>query len=333
MELTPALSLSNAQGDEASPEDHYRHRGFFLRPDLGLGYLSLSEPTGTSYGTLQVSGLAGSAGLSLGGAVASNVILAAHLYDAVAVKPGVSFSSGPSGTSSATLTGFGFGPELDFYLMPANVYLGFTVGVTTLSVSVDGASVSASAGPGAKVAIGKEWFVGDTWGLGAAVGISYASNKDTNGQGIGTWVFTVAFSATYNRFRDDRGVDADPDAPSPAQNPADTSSRHPSTAWEEGASPAPSKDLRRCGRAYDAIDDLADAYTEWNKDREPLVDKPARPAFLAVCGDLPPDTQACLLLPYGNTHRPDCAEAFDSLPRRERLRLDGLFLKPAASPP
>jgi hypothetical protein len=35
-----------------------------------------------------------------------------------------------------------------------------------------------------------------------AGGASYASNTDTTGQGIGTWVFSVSFTATYNQFRD-----------------------------------------------------------------------------------------------------------------------------------
>jgi hypothetical protein len=84
----------------------------------------------------------------------------------------------------------------------ANVYLAATRGVTTLSVSVDGQSISANAGPGGKLSLGKEWFAGDSWGLGVAGGASYASNTDTNGQGIGTWVFSVSFTATYNQFRD-----------------------------------------------------------------------------------------------------------------------------------
>jgi hypothetical protein len=189
----------------ASPEDAYHHHGFFIRPDLGLGYLTMSEATGTSAGTEKVSGLAGTAGVAIGGALADNLVLSLHLYDAVAVNPSVSLgSSGSLGTSSATITGFGIGPELDYYFMPANVYLAATVAVTTLSVSVDGQSVSASAGPGGKLSLGKEWFVGNSWGLGVAGGATYASNTDTGGQGIGTWVFALSFTATYNQFRDPR---------------------------------------------------------------------------------------------------------------------------------
>ncbi len=34
----------------------HRHFGFFLRPDLGAGYMVTSEPTGTTSGDLTISG-------------------------------------------------------------------------------------------------------------------------------------------------------------------------------------------------------------------------------------------------------------------------------------
>jgi len=64
-----------------------------------------------------------------------------HVYDAVAVSPSVSLG-GESGTSNATLTTLGLGPELDVYVMPSNVFFSITGAATTASVSVNGTSVS-----------------------------------------------------------------------------------------------------------------------------------------------------------------------------------------------
>ncbi len=45
----------------------HRHFGFFLRPDLGAGYMVTSEPTGTTSGDLTISGPAGVFGFAIGG--------------------------------------------------------------------------------------------------------------------------------------------------------------------------------------------------------------------------------------------------------------------------
>src|SRR5713226_1245709 len=78
----PSPASSTVPEPVAPPVDAtmHRHFGFFLRPDLGVGYMTTSEPTGTSAGDVTISGLAGVFGFAIGGAVAENVILAAHLY-------------------------------------------------------------------------------------------------------------------------------------------------------------------------------------------------------------------------------------------------------------
>lgn len=60
-------------------------------------------------------------------------------------------------------------------------------------------------GFGGRVALGREWFVGDSWGLGTAAGISFASNADTNHATLTTWTFGLSFTATYNTFKEESG--------------------------------------------------------------------------------------------------------------------------------
>jgi hypothetical protein len=96
---------------------------------------------------------------------------------------------------------------------------------------------------------------------------------------------------------------------------------------------SPALNLAVCGRAYDHISALADAWTDWHPDREPLADVPSRQTFLATCGDLPDGAQLCLAMPYAKTHRAECVPVLEALPRRETSRLDALFLRsvPATS--
>jgi len=179
-----------------------RHLGFFLRPDLGLGFMATSEPTGTSAGNLTISGAAGVSGFVIGGAVQENIILGAHLYNGVVANPTVSFSSGQSGTTSNTsLAMYGIGPEFTYYWMPSNIYFSGTVALTRMSMTVNGTSSDSNTGLGTRIALGKEWWVSDHWGLGLASHISLSSNRDggdANAPTLTSWGFAVAFSATYN---------------------------------------------------------------------------------------------------------------------------------------
>jgi hypothetical protein len=177
-----------------------RHFGFFIRPDLGFGYLSSSESTGV--GDVTISGVAGVAGLSIGGAVAENLIFGAHIFDAVTSNPTVSAGGTSASTSNASLTMIGIGPELTYYFMPNNVYLSGTVALTRMTFNSNGNDASTDWGLGSRVTLGKEWWVSNHWGLGLSGHVSYSANNDpaANGSGnlMSSWAFGAAFSATYN---------------------------------------------------------------------------------------------------------------------------------------
>ena len=181
------------------PTSH-RHLGFFLRPDLGIGFMTTSQSTGTASGNMTLSGPAGVFGFVIGGAVAENVILGAHIYDGVVVNPTVSFS-GQSGVTSNTALGlYGIGPEFTYYWMPSNIYVSATLALTRMSLTANGYSGDSSVGLGARLALGKEWWVSDHWGIGLAghVSSSWNGSGDSSGTTLSTWAFAVAFSATYN---------------------------------------------------------------------------------------------------------------------------------------
>ena len=175
---------------------YQRHFGFYIRPDLGFGYLTSNESGVT------ISGLAGLAGVAIGGAIRENSILAVHIIDAVAQNPTVSSGSLSATANDTQITMWGIGPQYTQYFMPANVYLSTTVALTRMHSSNNSGSGDSDWGVGTRIAAGKEWWVSDHWGLGVAGHISFSTNQDPVGGGssntLTTWTFGATFSATYN---------------------------------------------------------------------------------------------------------------------------------------
>jgi hypothetical protein len=187
------------------PRQDVHHRGLFFRPDLGLGYLRMSASQGGS--DASVYGFAGGLGLAIGGAIQPNHILAFHLWDAALANPTFSSngSSATPGNSSASLVAFG--PEYTFY-SETNLYFSVSPALSRLRVESGGLGADSDWGFGLRLALGKEWWVSDNWGLGLAGQLSFSANKDSgNGNTPNgpvavptwyTWGATIAFSATYN---------------------------------------------------------------------------------------------------------------------------------------
>jgi hypothetical protein len=175
-----------------------RHKGFFLRLDAEGGYISSSaSQSGTS---ASIQGGGGGIGISIGGALAENWILFGHIYDAIAINPQISFGSQTASTNNTSAGTVGYGIGVSYYFMPSNLYVSGTLAVTVLSSSSNGQDSSTNPGPGGRIAIGKEWWVSDHWGLGVAGQLSFALNQD-KGSNPPTWSTvapTIAFSATFN---------------------------------------------------------------------------------------------------------------------------------------
>jgi hypothetical protein len=201
--VAPQAQATWAQPPQASSA--HRHRGFFLRPDIGFGYLTAStSDLGTDY---TLSGAAGYLGFAMGGSVADGVILAGHLWAASAASPTVT-ANGQNGSISDTHLGFAaIGPEFDYYVMPANFFLGATVALSRVALQLGGRLTSGGTdyntqvGFAGQLAVGKEWWVSDSWGLGLKGEATITANKDHSSSTSPTWLgfaFTVGFSATYN---------------------------------------------------------------------------------------------------------------------------------------
>lgn len=199
---SPALAQGEpgpAPAPGPSQDTAHRHLGFFLQMDLGGGYLSTSATSGGA--TLKLSGGAGQFSIAIGGAVAENLILGGHLWADAVSSPSVTLNGQAAPTSgSATVGVTGIGFNVTYYFMPLNLYVQATPSITRVSLTQGGVTGNTEAGLGVRLAVGKEWWVSDHWGLGLNGHLALSANKD-QGSAAPTWgtgSVAVAFSATYN---------------------------------------------------------------------------------------------------------------------------------------
>lgn len=182
-----------------------RHRGLFLRPDIGFGYVTAStSDDGSDY---RIYGAATYFGFAIGGSLADGVILAGHLWGMRATNPTVTLNGEAGSMADASLSFAAIGPEFDYYVMPVNLFFSGTLALSRSSVglgtylSSGGISYNTQVGAAAQFAVGKEWWVSDYWGLGVKGELTITSNKATASSTSPTWMgfaFAVGFSATYN---------------------------------------------------------------------------------------------------------------------------------------
>ncbi len=196
---TMATAVLGWAGVARASGARHTHDGLYLNLEGGFGALSSSaSQAGTD---IKLSGPAGIFGVGLGGSLTPNFVIGGRLWGMLVSSPDVEINGVKYSTTSDTsldLTGIGL--DLTYYVMPLNLYLQATPSVGMLSVKESGTSYDTNSGFAIRLAVGKEWWVSDNWGLGLNVQYAHSSNKDkgTNPPTWGTNWFGVAFSATYN---------------------------------------------------------------------------------------------------------------------------------------
>jgi len=177
----------------AGPRDH--DGGFFLRLSGGFG------PAQTKFGDpvipMEVSGSAFDGDIAIGIVVSPNLAVHATLFgwmvDNSVVELDVIQEEMEGDVFSES-----FGGGVTYYFMPTNVYVSGSAGVATLSVeTTEGGKTDF--GPVFEITLGKEWWVGNSWGLGVAGAVGYHSVPekviDENWSGFN---LAVRFTATIN---------------------------------------------------------------------------------------------------------------------------------------
>ena len=185
----------------------HTHDGFFLRAQIGAASTTFTVQSTPG----QLSSGGGALNLQIGGAINPRVILFGELFSSSAgsftAEGAPHVAAGGDFNSGASLQGLGFGSAYCF--MPVNVCLTGGLGVGSVSFTgalASGRAKKSTAGGGVlKLAVSKEWWVGNDFGLGAAVQyLTTGTMRDTEMYGPVTnpaWhaqAFGLLFSATYN---------------------------------------------------------------------------------------------------------------------------------------
>lgn len=172
------------------------HDGFFLRLSGGGGYASTSVNDARM--ELKLSGTSGDINLAIGGIVGRNLALHGTLFGWAVSDPDAEFNGLDVGKADGDITMSAFGGGVTYYFMPANIYISPSVGLATLSFDGD-QDGSSDSGFAIDITLAKEWWVGNSWGLGVAGAFGYHSipdgDIDENWSGTS---FGVRFSATLN---------------------------------------------------------------------------------------------------------------------------------------
>jgi hypothetical protein len=174
----------------AGDRDH--DGGFFLRLSAGGGAAS------SEAGGLKLSGTSGDMNFAIGGVVTPNLALHATLFGWLVDEPDVEFG-GLSGQMQADLDLTAFGAGVTYYFMPVNLYLSGSVGAGTMTIDTAIGKGETSTGMVMDLTLGKEWWVGGRWGLGAAAAFGYhvIPEDDIEDDWTGTSV-ALRFTATMN---------------------------------------------------------------------------------------------------------------------------------------
>jgi hypothetical protein len=196
------LSLHAPVALAGKPRTHDR---FFLRMAVGGGWFgNRLEGVG---GKADFSGFAGDGDIAVGGMVSPNLALHGTIFGWAATNPDLEFTPGgptfipaPPVAANGSVTLSAFGGGLTYYFMPANAYLSGSLGFGTLGFDPDGGPHTESGdGIALELTAGKEWWAGNSWGLGIAGAYMFSSmpQKGLSDNWMGN-SFSLRFSATFN---------------------------------------------------------------------------------------------------------------------------------------
>ena len=98
---------------------------------------------------------------------------------------------------TSNIVGIGLG--ITYYIMPVNIYVGGTVGIGQVVFEDErGHREGTDMGFVGNAIVGKEWWVGEDWGIGlAAQFLGVVADDEILGD-VGGTAINLLFSATYN---------------------------------------------------------------------------------------------------------------------------------------
>ena len=176
------------------------HDGLFLRLAGGVAFAS-TELTADDE-SLEFSDIGGDGNFAIGGIIAHNLALHGTFFGWAINDADAELNEQTEFDTNVTLLMSAVGGGLTYYFGPSNIYLSGSVGLGKIDYDdesgnfIDGDSEH---GMVLTALAGKEWWVGNSWGLGLAGEVNYHSfSADPIGDDWDGISFGVLFSATLN---------------------------------------------------------------------------------------------------------------------------------------
>ena len=188
----------------AMAESH-THDGFFLNLALGFGYQSFTYDANKATYDMEANGVSSEFDLKLGGAIAPNTLLHATILGVTNTgeiegkRDGKKVTSTSDRSEGLSLLGIGV-----TYYLPENIFFSGTIGLAAFNLQdntdkdndITGQTEN---GFGVQLAVGKEWWVSDNWGLGVSAALTYGAAADKDDMGdASAYGINILFSATFN---------------------------------------------------------------------------------------------------------------------------------------
>jgi hypothetical protein len=193
--LLPDLAAAN------EPQEH--DGGFFLRIAPGLGFSRTKIDD--QFDSLEFRGLSGVGDLAIGVGIGENLIVHATLFGWTVVDPTVEINNEEFETQDVTLTLYAFGGGVTYYLnSESNIYLTGSLGAAQITLEYDDefgrVSEDTDTGLAFELGVGKEWWVGDRWGLGVSGVVNFHSVPpvDEATENLSGPSFGARLSLTFN---------------------------------------------------------------------------------------------------------------------------------------
>jgi len=177
------------------------HDGFFMRFLVGPSS-STQKYDGTS-NDMEVKGVSASFNFQVGSTIADNLVAYGEIGGFTITNPDIEISGKTYDTEDTKASSFGFGGGLTYYFMPINIFITGSLQAAKVNIEYKKGNTTykgeTDIGIGAFAGVGKEWWISDDWGLGAAVFFSYSNvpDKGSSNITIASTSFGVAFSATF----------------------------------------------------------------------------------------------------------------------------------------
>lgn len=196
--LATATVHAAPRGKNADATNH-THDGFFLRLALGMGHENLNVNTGDGE-LIDLSGFGFGLSIAIGGTIVPNLALHADIFGSGVIDPNVSQNGVELGElRDSTMTQSAIGIGATYHFMPINLYVGLSLGVGVVGLESPESNLDADPGFAMNAMVGKEFWVGDDWGIGVAAQLIYNHVPTNSDDSSSDWTsFNILFSATYN---------------------------------------------------------------------------------------------------------------------------------------